>query len=172
MAMCYVKFFYDWEAFITALSDAEAGALFKALLAWGARQQRLPLEGRADGIFMVLKSFLDRDRQSYLRAASAFEKEGGKGEEKEYDQDHEEKKDHDEGEGQENPEEKDHDDEGEGQRKDRVQDKGEDQETRKEKDYGCGEGEGQENLSEAKARGDDGGERPEHAAPGDQLCEE
>ena len=84
MAMCYVKLFYDWERFISPLPDAEAGKLLKALLAWASRQELQPLQGSAAGIFQVLQTYLDRDRQTYSLYADAEKgKGGGTGEEKE-----------------------------------------------------------------------------------------
>ena len=98
MAMAYVKFFYDWERFVDPLPDEEAGQLFKAILAWGARQQDRPVSGTAGGVFQVLKTLLDRDRTVYRQALTRPSgKEGGMGEEKDEEKDHanENENDHD-----------------------------------------------------------------------------
>ena len=73
MANCYVKAFYDWIEQTAALSDAERGRLFIAVLEY-ARSGQLPeLSGRESILFPVFQSQIDRDN-----AISSARSEAGK----------------------------------------------------------------------------------------------
>lgn len=61
MGKCYVKAYYDWVEQTAALTDAERGRLFIAILEY-ARTGVVPeMEGRESILFPVFRTMLDRD---------------------------------------------------------------------------------------------------------------
>lgn len=71
MATCYVKAYYDWIEQTAALSDAERGRLFIAILEYARSGLEPKLDGRESILFPVFKSIIDRDaRTSTSRAES------------------------------------------------------------------------------------------------------
>lgn len=61
MGKCYVKAYYDWVEQTAALTDAERGRLFIAILEY-ARTGIVPeMEGRESILFPVFRTMLDRD---------------------------------------------------------------------------------------------------------------
>lgn len=71
MATCYVKAYYDWIEQTAALSDAERGRLFIAILEYARSGLEPKLDGRESILFPVFKSIIDRDaKTSELRAES------------------------------------------------------------------------------------------------------
>ena len=65
MAKKYVKAYYDWKQQITALSDAEKGRLFIAILEYGETGEIPMLSGREAIIFPAFQAQIDRDNQVY-----------------------------------------------------------------------------------------------------------
>ena len=69
MGKCYVKAYYDWIEQTAALSDAERGRLFIAILEYARSGLEPKLDGREGILFPAFKSMLDRDAQ--ISAAKA-----------------------------------------------------------------------------------------------------
>lgn len=61
MARCYVKAYYDWIEQTAALSDAERGRLFIAVLEYGRSGLEPKLDGRESILFPVFRATIDRD---------------------------------------------------------------------------------------------------------------
>lgn len=71
MARCYVKAFFDWIEQTAALSDAERGRLFIAILEYARSGLDPKLDGREGILFPVFQSQIDRDKEiSNIRAAN------------------------------------------------------------------------------------------------------
>ena len=71
MARCYVKAFFDWIEQTAALSDAERGRLFIAILEYARSGLEPNLDGREGILFPVFQSQIDRDKEiSNIRATS------------------------------------------------------------------------------------------------------
>ena len=71
MARCYVKAFFDWIEQTAALSDAERGRLFIAILEYARSGLDPKLDGREGILFPVFQSQIDRDKEiSNIRATS------------------------------------------------------------------------------------------------------
>lgn len=77
MANCYVKAYFDWIEQTAALSDAERGRLFIAILEYARSGLEPKLDGRESLLFPVFQVTIDRDAK---RAAVSAEngKSGGK----------------------------------------------------------------------------------------------
>lgn len=74
----YVKAFYDWVEQTAALTDAERGRLFVAMLEY-ARSGEVPaLEGNERILFPVFKAQIDREEAAASVKAQSGAK-GGKG---------------------------------------------------------------------------------------------
>lgn len=65
MSRKYVKVFYDWKNQMAALSDAEKGRLYDAILEYGSTGQAPVLTGRESILFPVFQSQIDRDYTAY-----------------------------------------------------------------------------------------------------------
>lgn len=78
MANCYVKAYYDWIEQTAALSDAEKGRLFIAILEY-ARSGLIPeTSGRESILFPAFKTAIDRDAEiSAINARNGAK--GGRG---------------------------------------------------------------------------------------------
>ena len=63
MGQRYVKFFYDWIEQTAALSDAERGRLFIAILEYARSGLDPKLDGREGILFPVFRGVIDRDGQ-------------------------------------------------------------------------------------------------------------
>ena len=63
MATCYVKAYYDWIEQTAALSDAERGRLFIAILEYARSGLEPKLDGRESILFPVFRATLDRDNK-------------------------------------------------------------------------------------------------------------
>ncbi len=61
MGKCYVKAYYDWIEQTAALSDAERGRLFIAILEYARSGIPPELEGSESILFPVFRTMLDRD---------------------------------------------------------------------------------------------------------------
>ena len=61
MGKCYVKAYYDWIEQTAALSDAERGRLFIAILEYARTGIPPELEGAESILFPVFRTMLDRD---------------------------------------------------------------------------------------------------------------
>ena len=61
MGKCYVKAYYDWIEQTAALSDAERGRLFIAILEYARTGIPPKLEGAESILFPVFRTMLDRD---------------------------------------------------------------------------------------------------------------
>ena len=78
MATCYVKAYYDWIEQTAALSDAERGRLFIAILEYARSGLDPKLDGREGILFPVFKTTIDRDnKKSQICAQNG--KLGGRG---------------------------------------------------------------------------------------------
>lgn len=78
MAYCYVKAYFDWIEQTAALSDAERGRLFIAILEYGRSGLEPKLDGRESILFPVFRSAIDRDnKQSKTNAENGAK--GGRG---------------------------------------------------------------------------------------------
>lgn len=64
MSACYVKAYFDWIEQTAALSDAERGRLFIAILEYARSGLDPKLDGREGILFPVFKSTIDRDTQN------------------------------------------------------------------------------------------------------------
>lgn len=71
----YIKAFFDWVEQTEALSDAERGRLFVAILEYGRTGEVPELEGNERFLFPVFKAQLDREENT----ASVRSKSGAKG---------------------------------------------------------------------------------------------
>lgn len=72
----YIKVFYDWIEQTQALSDAERGRLFVAMLEY-ARSGALPeMEGNERILFPVFKAQIDRDLEVYAEKVAGGKKGG------------------------------------------------------------------------------------------------
>jgi hypothetical protein len=78
MANCYVKAYYDWIEQTAALSDAERGRLFIAILEYARSGLEPKLDGREGILFPTFKVMLDRDAQKSAINSSNGAK-GGRG---------------------------------------------------------------------------------------------
>ena len=65
MAKKYVKAYYDWKEQMGALSDAEKGRLFIAILEYGETGDCPNLSGREGLLFPVFRTQIDRDNKTY-----------------------------------------------------------------------------------------------------------
>jgi hypothetical protein len=63
MGKCYVKAYYDWIEQTAALSDAERGRLFVAILEYARSGLDPKLDGREGLLFPVFRTMVDRDAQ-------------------------------------------------------------------------------------------------------------
>ena len=63
MGKCYVKAYYDWIEQTAALSDAERGRLFIAVLEYARSGLEPKLDGREGILFPVFRATLDRDNK-------------------------------------------------------------------------------------------------------------
>ena len=63
MNKCYVKAYYDWIEQTAALSDAERGRLFIAVLEYARSGLEPKLDGRESILFPVFQATIDRDDQ-------------------------------------------------------------------------------------------------------------
>lgn len=61
MGKCYVKAYYDWIEQTAALTDAERGRLFIAILEYARTGIPPELEGAESILFPVFRTMLDRD---------------------------------------------------------------------------------------------------------------
>ena len=77
MATCYVKAYYDWIEQTAALSDAERGRLFIAILEYARSGLEPKLDGRESILFPVFKSIIDRDAKTSTSRAESGSKGGG-----------------------------------------------------------------------------------------------
>lgn len=78
MAYCYVKAYFDWIEQTAALSDAERGRLFIAILEYGRSGLEPKLDGRESILFPVFRAAIDRDnKQSKTNAENGAK--GGRG---------------------------------------------------------------------------------------------
>lgn len=64
MAKCYVKAFFDWIEQTAALSDAERGRLFIAILEYARSGLEPKLDGRESILFPVFRTQIDRDMEN------------------------------------------------------------------------------------------------------------
>lgn len=71
----YIKAFFDWVEQTAALSDAERGRLFVAILEYGRTGEVPELEGNERFLFPVFKAQLDREENT----TSVRSKSGAKG---------------------------------------------------------------------------------------------
>lgn len=78
MSACYVKAYFDWIEQTAALSDAERGRLFIAILEYARSGLDPKLDGREGILFPVFKSTIDRDTQKSARLSENGAK-GGRG---------------------------------------------------------------------------------------------
>ena len=76
MATCYVKAYYDWIEQTAALSDAERGRLFIAILEYARSGLEPKLDGRESILFPVFKSIIDRDAKTSTSRAESGSKGG------------------------------------------------------------------------------------------------
>ena len=63
MNKCYVKVYYDWIEQTAALSDAERGRLFIAILEYARSGLDPKLDGRESILFPVFRATIDRDNK-------------------------------------------------------------------------------------------------------------
>lgn len=77
MAMCYVKAYFDWIEQTAALSDAEKGRLFIAILEYARSGLTPDLSGRESILFPAFRSQLDRDNVK-ANASAENGKKGGR----------------------------------------------------------------------------------------------
>lgn len=63
MSKCYVKAYYDWIEQTAALSDAERGRLFIAVLEYARSGLDPKLDGRESILFPVFRATIDRDNK-------------------------------------------------------------------------------------------------------------
>lgn len=63
--MKYIKVYYDFAETLDLLSDPEAGRLFKAVLSYARTGDTAELPGQEKLVFAMLRSQIDRDRESY-----------------------------------------------------------------------------------------------------------
>ena len=63
MSACYVKAYFDWIEQTAALSDAERGRLFIAVLEYARSGLEPKLDGRESILFPVFRATLDRDNK-------------------------------------------------------------------------------------------------------------
>ena len=61
MGKCYVKAYYDWIEQTAALTDAERGRLFIAILEYARTGIPPELDGAESILFPVFRTMLDRD---------------------------------------------------------------------------------------------------------------
>lgn len=78
MSACYVKAYFDWIEQTAALSDAERGRLFIAILEYARSGLDPKLDGREGILFPVFKATIDRDTQKSARLSENGAK-GGRG---------------------------------------------------------------------------------------------
>ena len=64
-SMKYIKVYYDLAGTLDLLSDPEAGRLFKAVLSYARTGDIAELPGQEKLVFAMLRSQIDRDRESY-----------------------------------------------------------------------------------------------------------
>ena len=76
MATWYVKAYYDWIEQTAALSDAERGRLFIAILEYARSGLEPKLDGRESILFPVFKSIIDRDAKTSTSRAESGSKGG------------------------------------------------------------------------------------------------
>ena len=77
MAICYVKAYFDWIEQTAALSDAERGRLFIAILEYARSGLEPKLDGREGILFPVFRAQLDRDNER-AKTSSENGKKGGR----------------------------------------------------------------------------------------------
>lgn len=78
MERVYIKAYYDWIEQTAALSDAERGRLFIAILEYGRSGLDPKLDGRESILFPVFKAVIDRDTEkSRVKAENGAK--GGRG---------------------------------------------------------------------------------------------
>lgn len=78
MNICYVKAYFDWIEQTAALSDAERGRLFIAILEYARSGLEPKLDGRESILFPVFRATIDRDNKKSA-AYSENGKKGGRG---------------------------------------------------------------------------------------------
>ena len=76
MNTCYVKAYFDWIEQTAALSDAERGRLFIAILEYARSGLEPKLDGRESILFPVFKSIIDRDAKTSTSRAESGSKGG------------------------------------------------------------------------------------------------
>ena len=77
MGKCYVKAYFDWVEQTAALTDAERGRLFIAIIEYARTGEDQQLEGREAILFPAFKCMVDRDNaKSAIRAENGAK--GGK----------------------------------------------------------------------------------------------
>lgn len=69
MANCYVKAYFDWIEQTAALSDAEKGRLFIAVLEYARSGLEPNLDGRESILFPVFRVTIDRDAKRAVASA-------------------------------------------------------------------------------------------------------
>ena len=75
MNICYVKAYFDWIEQTAALSDAERGRLFIAILEYARSGLEPKLDGREGILFPVFRTTIDRDNKK----SAAYSENGKKG---------------------------------------------------------------------------------------------
>ena len=73
MSKCYVKAYYDWIEQTAALSDAERGRLFIAVLEYARSGLEPKLDGRESILFPVFRATIDRDNKVAKRSWRSWE---------------------------------------------------------------------------------------------------
>lgn len=76
MAKAYVKVFFDWKNQMSALSDAEKGRLYDAILDYAENGSVPQLSGRESILFPVFQAQIDRDTKAYQAKVDAGRKGG------------------------------------------------------------------------------------------------
>lgn len=76
MAICYVKAYFDWIEQTAALSDAEKGRLFIAILEYARSGLTPDLCGRESLLFPTFRAQLDRDKVRAITSAENGKKGG------------------------------------------------------------------------------------------------
>lgn len=78
MNNCYVKAYFDWIEQTAALSDAERGRLFIAILEYARSGLEPKLDGREGILFPVFRTTIDRDKKKSATYSENGKKNGKK----------------------------------------------------------------------------------------------
>lgn len=78
MNICYVKAYFDWIEQTAALSDAERGRLFIAILEYARTGLEPKLDGREGILFPVFRTTIDRDKKKSATYSENGKKNGKK----------------------------------------------------------------------------------------------